>query len=174
MDYAHSIALGYANERYYLLFVAGDTNFMWAAPMETRMELEKLLLDFITLSGFRIGKIRVDGEFDTSSAFKAFSTRKNMVLCPSVAYTHTMQARAEGAVHTCKEHWHVRCLLKASNTPALFFCTLTFFQSLQLLAGSFDTATLGGDEGLQVQLQLGEGSSSLGLLHGGEAAKGTS
>eukprot|EP00961_Rhodomonas_salina_P223497 3022188-Rhodomonas_salina.1 len=68
------------------------------------MEPEELLLDFMTLSGFRIGKIRVDGEFDASSAFKAFCARKNMVICPSVAYMHTMQARAEGAVRTCKEH----------------------------------------------------------------------
>eukprot|EP00961_Rhodomonas_salina_P219219 2963554-Rhodomonas_salina.1 len=125
MDYAHLIALGYANERYYLLFMAGGTNFMWAAPTKMSMEPEELLQDFMTLSGFRIGKIRVNWEFDASSVFKVFCTRKNMVLCPSVAYTHTMQARAEGAVCTCKEH------------------------SLQLLAGSFDTATLGGDEGLQ-------------------------
>eukprot|EP00961_Rhodomonas_salina_P110126 1482241-Rhodomonas_salina.2 len=44
-----------------------------------------------------------------------------MVLCPSVAYKHTMQARAEGAVSTCKEHVTWRCLLKASNTPARFW-----------------------------------------------------
>eukprot|EP00961_Rhodomonas_salina_P156667 2109530-Rhodomonas_salina.1 len=40
-------------------------------------------------------------------------------MCPSVAYTHTMQARAEGAVRICKEH--IRCLLKASNAPPQFW-----------------------------------------------------
>eukprot|EP00961_Rhodomonas_salina_P110125 1482241-Rhodomonas_salina.1 len=72
MDYAHLIALGYAKERYYLLFVACGTNFMWAVPTETSMEPEELLQDFMTLSGFRTAKIRVDWEFDASSAFKAF------------------------------------------------------------------------------------------------------
>eukprot|EP00961_Rhodomonas_salina_P053458 717089-Rhodomonas_salina.1 len=107
MDYAHSIALGYVNESAY-----GNAHGAGRASAGLH-------------DVFQIGKIRVDGEFNASSAFKAFCLRKNMVLCPSVAYTHTMQARAEGAVSTCKEH------------------------SLQLLAGSFDTATLGGNEGLQ-------------------------
>eukprot|EP00961_Rhodomonas_salina_P134114 1804286-Rhodomonas_salina.1 len=40
-------------------------------------------------------------------------------MCPSVAYTYTMQEREEGAVRICKEH--VRCLLKASNAPQLFW-----------------------------------------------------
>mmetsp|Transcript_18099 Transcript_18099/g.36559 ORF Transcript_18099/g.36559 Transcript_18099/m.36559 type:complete len:114 (-) Transcript_18099:47-388(-) len=36
------------------------------------MEPEELLRDFLSVSGVKIGKIRVDGEFDASSAFKAF------------------------------------------------------------------------------------------------------
>eukprot|EP00961_Rhodomonas_salina_P090300 1215166-Rhodomonas_salina.1 len=82
------------------------------------MEPEELLRDFLSVTALRINTIRTDNEFTASSSFKAFcSTRKrNMTLAPSVAYTHTMQARAEGAVRICKEH--VRCLLRASNAPA--------------------------------------------------------
>ena len=43
LDFAHSIALGYHQQRYYLLFVVGGRNFMWAAPTTTRMEPEELL-----------------------------------------------------------------------------------------------------------------------------------
>eukprot|EP00961_Rhodomonas_salina_P077637 1041464-Rhodomonas_salina.1 len=40
MDYAHSITLGYNKEQYYLLFVVGGRNFMWASPTTTRKEPE--------------------------------------------------------------------------------------------------------------------------------------
>eukprot|EP00961_Rhodomonas_salina_P114577 1541454-Rhodomonas_salina.1 len=80
------------------------------------MEPEDLLLDFLSVSNLKIGKIRTDNEFTTSTKFKAFCKKRSMVLCPSAAYTHTMQARAEGAVNICKNQ--VRCFLKASNSPA--------------------------------------------------------
>jgi hypothetical protein len=48
-----------------------------------------------------------------------FCRKRDISLCPAVAYTHTMQALAEGAVRICKEH--VLCLLKASNAPARFW-----------------------------------------------------
>jgi hypothetical protein len=104
MDYAHAISLGYHKERYYLIFVVGGRNFLWATPTTTRMEPEELLRDFLSISGVKIGKIRVDGEFDASAAFKAFCKRRSIELCPATAYNHTMQARAEGAVRICKEH----------------------------------------------------------------------
>ena len=92
---------------------------MWATPTMTRMEPEELIRDFLSVTGLKIGKLRVDNEFASSSSFEAFCKRRGITLCPSVAYNHTMQARAEGAVRICKEH--VRCLLKASNAPARFW-----------------------------------------------------
>eukprot|EP00961_Rhodomonas_salina_P180456 2435766-Rhodomonas_salina.1 len=83
------------------------------------MEPEELLDEFLDTTGIKVGQLRVDNEFFCSTAFKAFCKRKGITLCPSVAYTHTMQARAEGTVRICKEH--VRCLLKASNAQPLFW-----------------------------------------------------
>eukprot|EP00961_Rhodomonas_salina_P099325 1335703-Rhodomonas_salina.1 len=48
MDYAHVITLGCFKEQYYLLFVVGCSNFMWATLMITRMEPEELLQDFFS------------------------------------------------------------------------------------------------------------------------------
>eukprot|EP00961_Rhodomonas_salina_P027510 372091-Rhodomonas_salina.2 len=79
MDYAHSIPLGYNNEQYYLL-----------------KEPEILLLEFLSDTGLKIGKVRRNNEFTASSTFQAFCKKRDIALCPSVAYTHTMQARAEG------------------------------------------------------------------------------
>eukprot|EP00961_Rhodomonas_salina_P006590 89515-Rhodomonas_salina.1 len=58
MDYAHSISLGYYKEQYYLLFVVGRQNFMWATLTRTRMEPEDLLQDFLSVSNLKLGKIR--------------------------------------------------------------------------------------------------------------------
>eukprot|EP00961_Rhodomonas_salina_P028376 383031-Rhodomonas_salina.1 len=96
IDYAHSITLGYNKERYYLLVVVGCRNFMWVSPTTTRKEPEVLLQEFLALL--------TDNEFTASSTFKAFCYKRNIITHPSVAYTHTMQALAEGAVRICKEH----------------------------------------------------------------------
>eukprot|EP00961_Rhodomonas_salina_P078525 1055708-Rhodomonas_salina.1 len=119
MDYAHSITLGYNKELYYLLFqvVMGGLNFMWVSPTTTRKEQEVLLGEFLAVTRLKIGQlpVRTDNKFTPLSMFKAFCYKRNIIMCPSVAYTHTMQALAEGAIRICKEH--VRCLLKASNAP---------------------------------------------------------
>jgi len=73
IDYAHAISLGFHKERYYLVFVIGGRNFIWATPTTTRMEPEALVRDFISVTGLKIGRIRVDGEFDQSTAFKKFA-----------------------------------------------------------------------------------------------------
>eukprot|EP00961_Rhodomonas_salina_P108644 1462282-Rhodomonas_salina.1 len=70
LDYAHSIALGYHKERYYLLFVVGGRNSLWAAPTTTRMQPEELLEEFLTLTNVKVGKVRVDNEFPASSTFE--------------------------------------------------------------------------------------------------------
>mmetsp|Transcript_68447 Transcript_68447/g.142724 ORF Transcript_68447/g.142724 Transcript_68447/m.142724 type:complete len:273 (+) Transcript_68447:444-1262(+) len=103
----------------FLMFVVGGVNFLWAAPTTTKAEPELLLRDFLSVSGLKIGRVRVDGAFDASSGFKSFCKRRNIEICASVAYTHTMQARVEGAIRVCKEH--VRCMLKSSNCPTRFW-----------------------------------------------------
>eukprot|EP00961_Rhodomonas_salina_P076541 1027792-Rhodomonas_salina.1 len=70
MDYAHSIALGYNKERYYLIFVIGGRNFMWVSATTTRKEPKKLLLEFLAITGLKLGQLRTDNEFTASSAFK--------------------------------------------------------------------------------------------------------
>eukprot|EP00961_Rhodomonas_salina_P158522 2133658-Rhodomonas_salina.1 len=92
---------------------------MWASLSTTRKEQEILLQEFLSVTGLKIGKVRTDNEFTASSTFQAFCKKRDITLCPSVAYTHTMQARAEGAVRICKEH--VRCLLKSSNALPRFW-----------------------------------------------------
>eukprot|EP00961_Rhodomonas_salina_P093569 1258992-Rhodomonas_salina.2 len=82
LDFAHSILLGYFNERYYLLFVVGRKNFMWATPTTTRMEPEDLVRDFITVSGLKIGLIHTDNEFTASTAFKVIIVAYSFELAP--------------------------------------------------------------------------------------------
>eukprot|EP00961_Rhodomonas_salina_P253355 3424165-Rhodomonas_salina.1 len=77
---------------------------MWATATTTRKEPEKLLLEFLAVMGLKIGQLWTDNEFTASSTFKAFCEKQDITLMPSVAYTHTMQARVEGAVRICKEH----------------------------------------------------------------------
>eukprot|EP00961_Rhodomonas_salina_P063146 848464-Rhodomonas_salina.1 len=119
MDYAHSISLGYFKERYYLWFVVGGKNFMWATTTTTQMELEDLMQDFLSISNLKICKVRTDNEFTASTKFKTYCRRKGIVLCPAASYTHTMQARAEGVVKICKDL--VRTALLANNAPARFW-----------------------------------------------------
>eukprot|EP00961_Rhodomonas_salina_P118183 1590524-Rhodomonas_salina.1 len=97
LDYAHAITLGYNKERYYLFFVVGGRNFMWASPSLTRKEPEELLREFLAVTRVKIGKLRTDNEFTASSTFQAFCKKRDITMAPAVAYTHTMQARAEGA-----------------------------------------------------------------------------
>eukprot|EP00961_Rhodomonas_salina_P074166 996727-Rhodomonas_salina.1 len=93
---------------------------MWASATTTRKEPKKLLLEFLAVTGLKIGQLRTDNKLTASSTFKfkAFCEKQDITLMPSVAYTHTMQSRAEGAVRICKEH--LLCLLKSSNTPPCF------------------------------------------------------
>eukprot|EP00961_Rhodomonas_salina_P277583 3751118-Rhodomonas_salina.1 len=159
MDYAHLIWLRYFQERYYLLFIISGRNFMWETPMTTRMEPEELLQDFLSVTALNIGPIQTDNEFTASTGFKAFCAKRSITLCQSVAYNHTMQARAEGAVRICKEH--VQCLLKASKAPASFH-TDALLPVVQLVARSCITTALGIHGQGSAGLQHGQRPPSLG------------
>ena len=75
----------------------------------------------MTLTRIKIDSIRFDGagEFATSANFKAFCQNNHIAMEPCAAYTHTFNARAEGAVRICKEK--VRALLRRANMPRRFW-----------------------------------------------------
>jgi hypothetical protein len=58
------------------------------------------------------------GEFARSSTFKAYCTRHNIVIEEVPAYTHTFNARVEGAIRICKDK--VRAFLWRANMPRRF------------------------------------------------------
>jgi len=85
------------------------------------MEPEDLLHEFITMTGLNISSIRADGagEFKKSASFMAYCKLKAITVEEVPAYTHTFNARAEGAVRICKEK--VRALLRRANMPRRFW-----------------------------------------------------
>jgi hypothetical protein len=96
-------------------------DFTWAQSSPNRSEPEDLIHDFITLTGIKVGHVRADeaGEFARSSTFKAYCTRHNIVIEEVPAYTHTFNARVEGAVRICKDK--VRAFLRRANMPRRFW-----------------------------------------------------
>ena len=121
LDHAITIAVGLHGERYYLIMCVGGIDFLWATPCKPRKNPERLVEDFLRMTKLKVQFIRIDdaGELARSQAFQRYAASRNMVLCPAPGYTHTFQARAEGAVRICKSH--VRCLLKAAHAPLRFW-----------------------------------------------------
>ena len=121
IDYAHSITLGRNKEQYYLMIVIDSIDFTWAQSSPNRSEPEDLIHDFITLTGIKVGHVRADGagEFARSSTFKAYCKRHNIVIEEVPAYTHTFNARVEGAIRICKDK--VRAFLRRANMPRRFW-----------------------------------------------------
>ena len=108
-------------ERYYLIIVVDSIDFTWAQTSTTRSEPEDLLHEFITATGIRVSSIRVDGdgEFKKSASFTAYFKARDINIEEVPAYTHTFNARAEGAIRICKEK--VRALLRRANMPRRFW-----------------------------------------------------
>ena len=75
----------------------------------------------MTLTRLKIDCIRYDGaaEFAKSATFKAFCVNNRIAMEETAAYTHTFNARAEGAVRIVNEH--MRCLLRRANLPRRFW-----------------------------------------------------
>ena len=121
IDFANSITLGRMKERYYLIIVVDSIDFTWAQTSTTRSEPEDLLHEFITMTGIRISSIRMDGagEFRKSTSFTAYCKLHDITIEEVPAYTHTFNARAEGAIRICKEK--VRALLRRANMPRRFW-----------------------------------------------------
>jgi hypothetical protein len=121
IDYAHSITLGRNKELYYLIIVIDSFDFTWAQPSPNCSEPEDLIHDLMTLTGIKVGHIRADGagEFARSATFQAYYKRHNIVIEEVPAYTHTFNARAEGAIRICKDK--VRAFLRRANMPRRFW-----------------------------------------------------
>ena len=126
LDTAYGIKMGIHKEKYYLLFVLGETDFTWAIPTTSRKGPEHHLRTFLTLTRAKVRSLRVDGEFaqrhgmgQGDSRFGAYCHSQGIVVQPAASSNHTSQARAEGAVRITKEH--MRCLMKAANAPARFW-----------------------------------------------------
>ena len=123
IDYAHSITLGCVKEQYYLIIVIDSIDFTWAQPSPNRSGPEDLIHEFMTLTGIKVGHIRADGagEFARSATFQAYCKRHNTVIEEVPAYTHTFNARAEGAIRICKDK--VCAFLRRANMPRRFWPT---------------------------------------------------
>ena len=121
IDYANSITLGRSKERYYLIIVVDSIDFTWAQSSTSRSEPEDLIHEFLTMTGLSISSIRVDGagEFAKSANFQAYCKLRFITIEEVPAYTHTFNARAEGAIRICKEK--VRALLRRANMPRRFW-----------------------------------------------------
>ena len=120
IDYAHTIAIGHAKQQYYLIMVVDGVDFMWAAPTKSESSPEELIEDFLRQTRIKIGKLRCDdATVFRSHAFEMWARARDIVLCPTAGYQHTMQARAEGAIRITKEH--VRCMIKHSGVPYKFW-----------------------------------------------------
>jgi hypothetical protein len=120
IDFAHSITLGRNEELYYLIIGIDSIDFTWAQPSRNRSELEDLMHDFMSLTGIKVGHIRADsaGEFARIATFQAYCKRHNIAIEEVPAYTHTFNARAEGAIRICKDK--VRAFLQRTNMPRRF------------------------------------------------------
>ena len=121
IDYAHSISLGYSKEKYYLILVVDGIDFVWGQTCTTRSTPEDLIQEFLTMTNLKVSSVRFDGaqEFGKSLSFKSFCHQEKIVMEPVAHYTHIQNARAENAIRVAKEH--IRCLLRASNLPKLFW-----------------------------------------------------
>ena len=121
IDYAHSISIGMHKEKYFLLMTLDGIDFTYCSATVDRTEPESLIHEFMTLTRLQIDCIRYDGaaEFAKSATFKAFCVNNRIAMEETAAYTHTFNARAEGAVRIVKEH--MRCLLRRANLPRRFW-----------------------------------------------------
>jgi hypothetical protein len=111
-------------------------DFTFCSATVDRTEPESLIHEFMTLTRLKIDCIRYEGAavFAKSATFKAFCVNNRIAMEETAAYTHTFNARAEGAVRIVKEH--MRCLLRRANPPTslLAVCNAALLPRLRLLA----------------------------------------
>ena len=115
-DWADAASLGWNGERYFLLIVDKETEYLANFNTKARTSPVQLVKEFITATGRSPRYLRVDGakEF-VSDEMKALCVERGIVLQVVVAYNHTMQARVEAAIGYVKQHSRIS-LLRA-NAP---------------------------------------------------------
>jgi hypothetical protein len=94
---------------------------VWGQTCTTRSTTEDLIQEFLTMTNLKVSSVRFDGaqEFGKSLSFKSFCHQEKIVMEPVAHYTHIQNVRSENAIRVAKEH--IRCLLRASNLPKLFW-----------------------------------------------------
>jgi hypothetical protein len=72
------------------------------------------------MTNLKVNSVSFDGaqECVKSLSFKSFCQEK-IVMEPVAHYTHIQNARTENVIRVSKEH--IRCLLRASNVPKIFW-----------------------------------------------------
>jgi hypothetical protein len=74
IDYTYSISLGFNKEHYYLIMVVDGIDFIWASTSQDLSSPGNMILEFLDMTGIKIGTIRFDGakEFGKSVSFQNF------------------------------------------------------------------------------------------------------
>ncbi len=98
IDYVYSISLDFNKERYYLIMVVDGIDFIWASVSQDHSTPKNMILEFLNMTGIKIGTIRFDGakEFGKSvshtfrmpKAKMLFASPRNMYVacCELVIY----------------------------------------------------------------------------------------
>ena len=104
-------------------------------------EPESLIHEFMTLTRLKIDCIRFDGaaEFAKSATFKAFCVNNHIAMEETAAYTHTFNARSEGAARrrcgtNCERTHAVFAAPRKPPTSLLAICNAALLPRLCLLA----------------------------------------
>ena len=141
IDWADACSLGRNGERYFLLIVDKDTEYLANFNTKSRQNPVDLLRAYVNTTGKRPRYLRVDGakEF-VSDEMVAYCVQNHIILQTVVAYNHTMQARVEGAIGYVKQHSRVAML--AANVPTRFWpqATTDFVHKKNYLWYSEDTS----------------------------------
>jgi hypothetical protein len=118
IDWAYSISICLAKEKYYLVIHEETTDIVWPAAATSRGDPRRLIQEFMDFFGIqRLTELRFDNawEFCHAKDFREWARLKGAILCPTVDYNHTLNSKAETYVRITKEH--MRCLLRSSNAP---------------------------------------------------------
>ncbi len=91
--------------------VVDGIDFIWVSTSQDHSTPENMILEFLNMTGIKIGTIRFDGakEFGKSVSFQNFCNERGIIMKPVSEYTHVQNAKSENAIRISKEH--VRCLL---------------------------------------------------------------
>jgi hypothetical protein len=141
IDWADACSLGRNGERYFLLVVDKDTEYLANFNTKSRHNPVDLLRAYVNTTGKRPRYLRVDGakEF-VSDDMVEYCVQNHIILQTVATYNHTKQAHVEGAIGYVKQHSRVAML--AANVPTQFWpqATTHFVHKKNYLWYSEDTS----------------------------------